>query len=114
MVRKTTGQLNWAASQTRPDLAYDAFQLSTKLNHSTYRDAKNSKKAVMKAKKEHVPIKFGHLGKIEDLHIEAFADASLGNIDHNVHTKSMMGLVILLSNKNLDTSPLHWKAKVID
>jgi hypothetical protein len=26
----------------------------------------------------------------------------------------MMGLLVLLSNENLETSPLHWKAKVID
>ena len=105
LVRKTMGQLNWAASQTRPDLAYDAFELSTKLNRATYRDAKNYKKAVMKAKQEKVQIKFGHLGKIEDLHIEVFADASLGNIEHELHTKSMMWLLILLSNANLETSP---------
>ena len=32
MLHKTTGQLSGISSQTRPDLAYDAFFLSTILN----------------------------------------------------------------------------------
>ena len=35
-LRRFAGQLNWLASQTRPDLAYDAFILSTCLNKATY------------------------------------------------------------------------------
>ena len=40
MVRKTTGQLCWAASRTQPDLAYNARQLSTVVNRATFKDAK--------------------------------------------------------------------------
>ena len=49
-----------------------------------------------------------------DLHIELFADASLGNVEEGLHTKSGMGYFICLSNKKLDVSPLHWKSCVID
>ena len=77
LVRKIQGQLSWASSQTRPDLAYDALQLSTVLNKAAYRDAKIANKVVLKAKHQNLELKFSQLGNIEDLHIELFADASL-------------------------------------
>ena len=36
LIRKTTGQLSWASSQTRPDLSFDASQLSTILNKAKF------------------------------------------------------------------------------
>ena len=106
--------MSWAASQTRPDVSFDAYDLSTKLNKATYRDAKYSKKVVMKAKEEDVKLKFGHLGHIQNLHIELFVDAALGNMEKKFHTKSMMGYFIALANDDLKISPLHWKSKVIE
>ena len=114
MVRKTQGQLSWLATQTRPDLSFDSFNLSTMLNRAKLRDGKHANKVVKKAKQEKVQLKFSHLGNIEDLHLELFADASLGNVEAGLHTKSGMGYFICLANKNLDISPLHWKSCVID
>ena len=114
MLRKTQGQLSWLASQTRPDISFDSFYLSTVLNSAKLRDAKMSKKVIKKVKQEEVNLKFNHLGKHEDLHLEIFSDASLGNVETGMHTKSAMGYFICLANKNLDISPLHWKSCVID
>ena len=36
--RALCGQLNWVASQTRPDVAFDVCELSTKLGKVTYDD----------------------------------------------------------------------------
>ena len=57
---------------------------------------------------------FEHLGEMEDLHIEVFSDASLGNVESGMHTKSAMGYFICLANRNLQISPLHWKSCVIE
>ena len=46
--------------------------------------------------------------------MELFADASLGNIQYNLKTKSVVGSFICLSNKHLKISPLSWKSKIID
>ena len=48
------------------------------------------------------------------MHIEVFADASLGNIEDQIHTKSAMGYFICLANSSLQMSPLHWKSAVIE
>ena len=114
LIRKLTGQLNWVASQTRPDLSFDAFYLSTKLNKATYRDALDANKATKRAISRIPRLKFSRLGKIEDLHLELFPDASLGNVEEAFKTKSMMGYFVYLANKKGEISPLHWKSKVID
>ena len=113
-VRRSTGQLNWLASQTRPDLSFDALNLSMNLNYAKYKDAKFSKKSVMKAKQENVRIKYSHIGDFKDFKIEVFADASFGNIEQESATKSVMGFVILLRGKGQTVNPLHWKSKVIE
>ena len=114
LIRKSTGQLNWLASQTRPDLAYDALSLSVCLNKANYKNAKYSKKIVQRAKEEKFQIKFSQLGDIKDLKLQVYADASLGNIELNSETKSVMGSFICLSNNEGNMSPLTWKSKVID
>ena len=113
-VRKTTGQLSWLSSQTRPDLAFDALNLSICLNKARFKDAKYSKKVLLRAKEDQYEIKFSHLGHLKNLHLEIFADASLGNVEHNSETKSVMGSFIGLANDDLKTSPLSWRSKLIE
>ena len=81
LIRKAQGQLSWLATQTRPDISFDSFQLSTLLNRATPKDIKICNKIVKKVKQQNVVLKFTRLGNIEDLHLEMFADASLGNIE---------------------------------
>ena len=59
-------------------------------------------------------LKFTHLGNWKDLCIQVYADASLGNIEDNSETKSVMGYFICLANKDSYMNPLHWKSKIID
>ena len=114
LVRRLTGQLSWISSQTRPDLSFEAFHLSTKLSKATHRDALDANKAAKKAMNRNPKLIFGKLGKISNLHIELFPDAALGNVEENLKTKSMMGYFICLSNDSFQISPLHWKSKVIE
>ena len=51
---------------------------------------------------------------MENLHIKVFADASLGTIEENLETKSIMGSFISLSNDESSINPLNWRSKVID
>ena len=114
LLRKTVGQLSWAASQTRPDLAFPALDLSTRLNHAKYSDAKLSIKILKQAKLKPLELKYAYLGEIEDLHIEVFSDASLGNAEFKLETKSVMGYIIFLCNSSNQVSPIHWKSKLIE
>ena len=68
----------------------------------------------MKAKQVNVSIKYSHIRDIEDLHLEVYADASLGNAEKDLETKSVMGMMILLKGKGVKVNPLNWKSKVIE
>ena len=95
-------------------MAYDAFSLSTVLNQTKICHTKYANNVIKKAKKNDVSLKFQHLGKLENLHIELFVDASLGNIEDGGFTKSMMGHFIVISNEKGQFNPIHWKSKIID
>ena len=76
--RGICGQLNWVASQTRPDLSFEVCRLSTSLNGATVNDMMQANKAARKCKQQSVSIKFPRLQK--PLHLAAFCDASYANL----------------------------------
>ena len=65
-------------------------------------DVKTCNKIIKKVKQQNVVLKFTRLGNIEELHLEMFADACLGNIEEGIHTKSAIGYFIALANKKMD------------
>ena len=110
--RALTGQLNWAAENTRPDIAFDARELSTKNKEATYDDLKCANKALKKAQLEKdVTLKYSKLGKLKDLKIIAYTDSSYRNAENK--EKSVGGRFICLANKEGVCSPLVWKSKTI-
>ena len=112
--RGIVGQLSWAQLTTRPDLTYDALEMSTKNQSATIGDMKRLKKVVNKAKNpdNNISIKYRKLGHFKKLHIEGFSDASYPtNFDENI--RDVAGSVVLLCNDEGLCSPLHWKGKTI-
>ena len=110
--RALTGQLSWAAENTRPDIAFDARELSTKNKDATYGDLKNANKVLKKAQFEKdVTLKYSRLGKAEDLSIVAYTDSSYRNSENK--EKSVGGRFIALANKSGVCAPLAWKSKTI-
>ena len=115
LIRKSVGQLSWLSTQTRPDISFEALSLSTRLSQACYADAKEANKVIKKAKNCPISLIFQHLGKnLKDLHIKVFADASLGGIEDQHLTKSIMGYFIALCNSDSTFNTIHWKSRVID
>ena len=48
------------------------------------------------------------------MHLDLYVYASLGNIESEGLTKSMMGFLLLLCDSKGNFSPIHWKSKIID
>ena len=110
--RRLTGQLSWAAENTRPDLSFDARELSTKNKEATYDDLKHANKVLKKAQLEKdVCLKFTKLGKLEDLKVVTYTDSSYRNAENK--EKSVGGRLIVLANKKGECNPLLWKSKTI-
>ena len=109
--RGLTGQLNWAAESTRPDLAFDIRHLATGNKFAQISDIKKANKILKKAKFENVKIKYSRLGPWRDLKIIAYTDSSFKNSEDLV--KSVGGRVSFLANSQGMVSPLNWKSKTI-
>ena len=100
--RAAVGQLNWLSSQSRPDLAFDVCQLSTKLNDPTVRDVSYANKVIKKAKSLY-PIKFTTLG--QPMHLLTYCDASYANLHDG---SSQGGYIIFLADDDGNVSPVSW------
>ena len=110
--RQLIGQINWAVQGTRPDMAFEQIDLSTKLKEGTINDLSRAIKAVNRLKDIRSMILFPKLSKnIKDWNIVVFTDASLCNI--NCGTGSTAGHIVWLMDCYGKCCPLSWHANKI-
>ena len=102
-LRIVVGQLNWVASQTRPDIAFEVCQLSTKLNGAIVEDLKRANKCINRLKSENVKMRFENVGDLQKTHLAVFADASYGKLEGSV---SQGGFISFLTNGNGQCCPI--------
>ena len=69
-LKSAAGQLNWLATQTRPDLSYCALELNMSKNHPTVENLVSANKAIRQAKNNNSEIHFPNLG---DCHLSPFS-----------------------------------------
>ena len=78
--------------------------MAKKNNSATVADLRNVNKVIEKVKKEKNVVTYKKIGKKEDLQLIGIVDASYKN-----DTKSVAGLLILLTDKDLtNASPIMW------
>ena len=75
-LKSLVGQLNWTATQTRPDLNYEVLELSITKNHPQVDHLLRANKAVRKLKREENSILYARLGSFEDMEVNIYCDAS--------------------------------------
>ena len=109
--RALTGQLSWAAENSRPDLSFDVRFLATKNKHVTLDDIHTANKIIRKAHLRKVRLKYSRLGSFNDLKLIGYTDSSYRNTEDM--TKSVGGRVIFLVNKEGLCCPIVWKSKTI-
>ena len=110
--RGLTGQLSWAAENTRPDLAYDVRELATKTKEACLKDLQRANKVLKKAQISQVRLTYKPLtSNWKNLSILTYTDSSYRN-DENA-TKSVGGRITFLSAGKGKCVPLAWKSKTI-
>ena len=109
-MRTVLGQLNWVSGKTRPGLAFETCQISTRVNVATNTDVRFLNKAVTKLKNDDWNVMFKELDLQEKLYISVFTDASFNNLPKG---GSQEGFIILLADKHLNCCPIEWSSKRI-
>ena len=62
-IRQLIGQLNWLATQMRPDLSYDVSELSSMSKQENFECLKQTNRVVKKAKKRKIPNRYSRFRK---------------------------------------------------
>ena len=93
--RSGVGKGRWLTDQTRPDCSYDELELSMMTRKATVNDILKLNKMFLKLKQDSVIIKYKQLGRIDELKLSVFSDASYGNLPDG--ESSGMGFLIFLS-----------------
>ena len=109
--RALTGKLSWVAENTRPDIAFDVRELSSKNHTATLDDIRYANKVLKKVKLNESKVKFSKLGDWKSLRVLGYTDTSFRNTENT--TKSVGGKILLLVNGKGDCNILGWKSKTI-
>ena len=64
--RGIIGKIGWLGGVSRPDLAFDPVELSSKFGEATHGDLKSAVKVAKKLKLEDTVMKFPNLGDVKD------------------------------------------------
>ena len=107
-LKAITGQINRVATQTRPDLVYDACEISSSVKNATVEDVMQANKVMRKAKSNTVRLQFRDLGDVKRAELISFSDASLGNLKDR---ESQGGHIVFLVGKNGNYSLISWQSK---
>ena len=67
LYRKMMGKIAWLANSTRPDLFYQALQMSKKNQGATISDLRDINRILKQVCSKESKIKYGHIGSKEDL-----------------------------------------------
>ena len=110
--RQMVGQLNWAVQGSRPDMAFEMINLSTKLKEGTVGDLLRATKAINRLKEIDSVLAFPSLkADVKDWKIVTFTDASLGNLNNGAGSTG--AYIIWLMDSNRNCCPLSWKENKI-
>ena len=104
-LKKVAGQLSWVASQTRPDLSFDALELNIMKNILTVEQVSRANKAIRMLKRSKTVLVYPRLGSFNQFQLKVFSDASWGNLPDKV--SSARGHLVFLSVGE-NVCPLPW------
>lgn len=110
-LRRLVGQCNWVAQGTRPDLAYEVVELSSKFKDGHVSDLIRANKNLLKLKQHRSFIMFPNLGPCRDWKIVVFSDAAHANMSDGV--SSVGGHLILLVGRNKRSVAIAWSCSKI-
>ena len=107
--RGVAGQINWLATQTRPDLSFDVCDLSCSVRDAKVADLQRAAKVVRKAQSARVSLKYPRLD-LSQSSVVVYSDASYGNLPDG---SSQGGYIVFLRDNKGRCAPLAWSSSKI-
>ena len=109
--RSLVGQINWLSTQSRPDLSYEALELSCNMKNPRVEHILQANKCLKKVSMSESHIQFPSLGDLKKVHLVSLSDASHANLPDGY--SSAGGFIIFLVGENGKSCPIAWEAKKI-
>ena len=109
--RALNGQLQWVATHTRPDIAFETCLLSSLFYNAKVADLLRLNKLVERVKRDNINLYFPRLENIKEVTLECYTDASLHNLPKN---NSQGGILIFLRDNRGKKCPLLWRSKKLE
>ena len=111
-LRKMAGALNWIVRATRPDLAFEMIELSTKFKGGIVDDLIRVRKALLNTKMNKAEILIPAIENPNNWQILCFTDAALGNLNDGVDSTGGH-IVFLTDSEQKKCAVLDWHANKI-
>ena len=109
MLRRLTGQINWTATQSRPDQSYAVVELSTKFKNPTLEDLKKANKAISVLSSTHIKLMFPKMKG--NLQIITHSDAAFRNLPDKI--SSGRGHVVFLTGDKNQAALIAWASNKV-
>ena len=103
------GQLNWIATQPRPDIAFEACELSGAYSKDKVGDILKLNKVISRVVTDCVKLRFHQMIDLSGF-LKCYCDASFANLPGG---GSQEGLIILLRDENGSKCPLYWQIRKV-
>ena len=112
LLRGAAGQLNWVASQTQPDIAFDACASCVSLKNAVICDILLVNKSIRKLKAVNIVLHFNDIGNIGEASTLCYCDSSFCNLKGE-NSQGVYMYIVFLQGSNGKVSPVTWQSKRI-
>ena len=111
LYRKAVGSLGWVVQVSRPDLSYQHLTFSSKAGRATIEEGRKIARLINKLSETKYELVFSNLGKLEDLRLVVFKDASPA---HKNNIETVVSSIQFLVNDQGMMNIVDWKTKKLD